>query len=166
MTVEHVHVHSGGQAVVGMVGTSGAGDHAKIEGQAHATQAQIGYAQQPEMRCPQPQDRAAVPAAGDGEWSMPDACCKRNVTAAPSRQQCARQRVTRHRYRWRNHPDRAFWHRFLRPLPSILYHRPARRGHCWAPQDPRARSRHARSGTPRAGLTAYPKRRSKESKSL
>jgi hypothetical protein len=52
MTVEHVHVHSGGQAVVGMVGTSGAGDHAKIEGQAHASHAQIGYAQQPEMRCP------------------------------------------------------------------------------------------------------------------
>jgi hypothetical protein len=67
MTVEHVHVHSGGQEVVGMVGTSGAGDHAKIEGQAHATQAQIGYARQPEMRCPQPQDRAAVPAAGDGK---------------------------------------------------------------------------------------------------
>jgi hypothetical protein len=67
VTVEHVHVHSGGQAVVGMVGTSGAGGHAKIEGQAHATQAQIGYTQQSEMRCPQPQDRAAVPAAGDGE---------------------------------------------------------------------------------------------------
>jgi hypothetical protein len=65
MTVEHVHVHSGGQAVVGMVGTSGAGDNAKIEGQPHA--AQIAYAAQPEMRCPQPQDRAAVPAAGDGE---------------------------------------------------------------------------------------------------
>ena len=67
MTVEHVHVHSGGQAVVGMVGTSGAGDHAIIEGQAHATQAQIAYAAQPEMRCPLPDDRAAVPAADDGE---------------------------------------------------------------------------------------------------
>jgi hypothetical protein len=31
MTVEHLHVHSGGQAVVGMVGTSASGDHAKIE---------------------------------------------------------------------------------------------------------------------------------------
>jgi thiol-disulfide isomerase/thioredoxin len=73
MTVEHVHVHSGGQAVVGMVGTSGAGGHAKIEGQAHATQAQIGYAQQPEMRCPLPDDRAAVPTGSNAERSMPDA---------------------------------------------------------------------------------------------
>jgi hypothetical protein len=71
MTVEHVHVHSGGQAVVGMVGTSGARDHAKIEGQPHGTQ--IAYAAQPEMRCPQPYDRAAVPAAGDGEWPLPHA---------------------------------------------------------------------------------------------
>jgi hypothetical protein len=65
MTVEHVHVQPGGKALVGVVG-SPSGDHVNIEGQAHA-QAQIGYAQQPEMRCPQPQDRAAVPAAGDGE---------------------------------------------------------------------------------------------------
>jgi hypothetical protein len=72
-TVEHVHVHSGGQAVVGMVWTSGAGDHAKIEGQAHATQAQITYAAQPEMRCPLPDDRAAVPTGSDAERSMPDA---------------------------------------------------------------------------------------------
>jgi hypothetical protein len=49
MKAEHVHVHSGGQAVVGMVGTSDAGDHAKIEGQPHA--AQIAYAAQPERRC-------------------------------------------------------------------------------------------------------------------
>jgi hypothetical protein len=72
MVVEHVHVHPGGKALVGVVG-SPSGDHEKIEGQAHATQAQIGHAQQPEMRCPQPQDRAAVPAAGDGERSVPDA---------------------------------------------------------------------------------------------
>jgi len=71
MTVEHVHVHSGGQAVVGMVGTSGAGDHAKIEGQPHA--AQIAYAAQREMRCPLPDDRAAVPTGSNAERSMPDA---------------------------------------------------------------------------------------------
>jgi hypothetical protein len=35
MTVEHVHVHSGGQAVVGLVEPAGGGDHAKIEDQAH-----------------------------------------------------------------------------------------------------------------------------------
>jgi hypothetical protein len=71
VTVEHVHVRSGGQAVVGMVGTPGAGDHAKIEGQPHA--AQIAYAAQPEMRCPLPDDRAAVPAGSNAERSMPDA---------------------------------------------------------------------------------------------
>jgi hypothetical protein len=71
MMVEHVHVHSGGQAVVGMVGTSGPGDHAKIEGQPHA--AQIAYAAQPEMRCPLPDDRAAVPTGSNAERSMPDA---------------------------------------------------------------------------------------------
>jgi hypothetical protein len=66
MVVEHVHVHSGGKALVGVVG-SPSGDHEKIEGQAHATQAQIGHAQQPEMRCPQPQDRAAVPTGSNAE---------------------------------------------------------------------------------------------------
>jgi hypothetical protein len=71
VTVEHVHVHSGGQAVVGMVGPSGAGDHAKIEGQPHA--AQIAYAAQPEMRRPLPDDRAAVPTGSNAERSMPDA---------------------------------------------------------------------------------------------
>ena len=32
VTVEHVHVHSGGQAVVGVVETPGGGDHAKVGG--------------------------------------------------------------------------------------------------------------------------------------
>jgi hypothetical protein len=71
VTVEHVHVHSGGQAVVGVVGTPGAGDHTKIEGQPHA--AQIAYAAQPEMRCVLPDDRAAVPIGSNAERSMPDA---------------------------------------------------------------------------------------------
>jgi hypothetical protein len=65
------HVHSGGQAVVGMVGTSGAGDHAKIEGQPHATQ--IAHAPQPEMWCPLPDHRTAVPERRDAEWPVPDA---------------------------------------------------------------------------------------------
>jgi hypothetical protein len=38
VTVEHVHVHSGGQAVVGVVGTPGGGDRAKLEDQPHARQ--------------------------------------------------------------------------------------------------------------------------------
>jgi hypothetical protein len=38
VTVEHVHVHSGGQAVVGMVGPPGGGAHPKLEDQPHAKQ--------------------------------------------------------------------------------------------------------------------------------
>jgi hypothetical protein len=71
MTVEHVHVYPGGKAVVGVVGTSGAGDHAKIEGQPHA--ARIAHAPQPEMWGSLPNDRAAVPERSDGEWSLQDA---------------------------------------------------------------------------------------------
>jgi hypothetical protein len=69
--IEHVHVHSGGQAVVGLVEPAGGRDRTKLEDQPHARQ--IADAQQPEMRCPQPQDRAAVPKCSDGERSMPDA---------------------------------------------------------------------------------------------
>jgi hypothetical protein len=36
VTVEHVHVHSGGQAVVGVVGTPGGGKRPKSEDQPHA----------------------------------------------------------------------------------------------------------------------------------
>jgi hypothetical protein len=71
VTVEHVHVHSGGQAVVGVVGTPGAGDHAKIEGQPQA--AQIAHAPQPAMWGSLPDDRAAVPKRGQGERPLPDA---------------------------------------------------------------------------------------------
>lgn len=70
VTVEHVHVHSGGQAVVGMVGTPGGGDRAKKEEQARARQ--ITHAPEPAMRSPHAQ-RDAVPVAGDGERPMPDA---------------------------------------------------------------------------------------------
>src|SRR5262249_25107639 len=38
VTVEHVHVHAGGQAVVGMVETPGGGDRPKSEDQPHARQ--------------------------------------------------------------------------------------------------------------------------------
>lgn len=50
VTVEHVHVHSGGQAIVGNV-QGGAG---KTEGQAHA----LGHDQSPQMRCENPQGDA------------------------------------------------------------------------------------------------------------
>jgi hypothetical protein len=47
VTVEHVHVHSGGRAVVGTVETSGGGGHVKFEDQSHARQ--IAHAPQPAM---------------------------------------------------------------------------------------------------------------------
>lgn len=37
VTVEHVHVHAGGQAIVGSVEQTGGGSHTKTEEQAHAT---------------------------------------------------------------------------------------------------------------------------------
>ena len=73
VTVEHVHVHAGGQAVVGMVaapGQPGGGDASKIEEQPHAKQ--ISHAPEPALPCPHPQ-RDAVPIARDGERALPDA---------------------------------------------------------------------------------------------
>jgi hypothetical protein len=70
VTVEHVHVHSGGQAVVGVV-EPGGGDRTKLEDRCHA--AQIAHAPQSEMWCSLPDDRAAVPERGDGEWPLQDA---------------------------------------------------------------------------------------------
>jgi len=48
VTVEHVHVHAGGQAVVGMVETRGGGARGKSEDQPHAKQ--IAHAPHPAMR--------------------------------------------------------------------------------------------------------------------
>ena len=45
VTVEHVHVHAGGQAVVGMVEGPGGGDRPKLEDQPRAKQ--IAHAPQP-----------------------------------------------------------------------------------------------------------------------
>jgi hypothetical protein len=71
VTVEQVHVHSGGQAVVGVVEPPVGGDHTKLEDRCHA--AQIAHAPQSEMWCSLPDDRAAVPERSDGEWPVPDA---------------------------------------------------------------------------------------------
>jgi hypothetical protein len=70
VTVEHVHVHAGGQAVVGMVETLGGGDGGKSEEQPHAKQ--IGHAPQPAMRSPD-KEREPVPVASDAERPMPNA---------------------------------------------------------------------------------------------
>ncbi len=68
VTVEHVHVHSGGQAVVGVVGTPGGGDRAKQGDQPQAKQ--IAHAPQPAMRRAD-EEREPVPVAGDAERPLP-----------------------------------------------------------------------------------------------
>jgi hypothetical protein len=62
VTVEHVHIHSGGQAVVGTVEAPGGGDRGKNEDQPHAKQ--IADAPQPTMRSPDT-EREPVPVSGD-----------------------------------------------------------------------------------------------------
>src|SRR5262249_15414415 len=70
VTVEHVHVHAGGQAVVGIVGTPGGGDRRKSEDQPHAKQ--ITHA--PSVTMPRADTpREPVPVTSDGQWSMPNA---------------------------------------------------------------------------------------------
>ncbi len=70
VTVEHVHVHSGGHAIVGNVNGPGGGDAAKLGKQSHAQQ--IGHAPEPPMPSPDP-TREPVPVAGDAERAVPDA---------------------------------------------------------------------------------------------
>lgn len=70
VTVEHVHVHAGGQAMVGMVETPGGGDRTKSEDQPHAKQ--IAHAPEPPMRSHNEKEDT-VPVARDDEWPVPDA---------------------------------------------------------------------------------------------
>ena len=68
VTVEHVHVHAGGQAVVGAVeaghgARTGGGDRVGSEEQPHARS--IAHAPEPALRCPDAA-RDGVPVAGDG----------------------------------------------------------------------------------------------------
>jgi hypothetical protein len=70
VTVEHVHVHAGGQAVVGTVETPGGGDRQKSEDQPHAKQ--IAHAPQPEVWS-EDKEREAVPVAGHAERALPNA---------------------------------------------------------------------------------------------
>jgi len=68
VTVEHVHVHSGGQAIVGMVETSAKPSNS--EGNRDANQ--IAHAPQPSMRSPN-SERERVPSASDPERPMSNA---------------------------------------------------------------------------------------------
>jgi hypothetical protein len=70
VTVEHVHVHAGGQAVVGTVEVPGGGDRAKSQEQPHAKQ--IAHAPQPPMWSPD-KEREPVPVTSDAERPLPNA---------------------------------------------------------------------------------------------
>jgi hypothetical protein len=74
VTVEHVHVHSGGQAIVGTVETPALEKSTKTDGQRNAKQ--IAHAPQPAMRSANTEPEV-VPSAGDAERPLPDA--RRNV---------------------------------------------------------------------------------------
>jgi hypothetical protein len=81
VTVEHVHVHSGGQAVVGVVETPGGGEGLKSEDQPHAKQ--IAHAPQPTLRSAD-KEREPLPIASDAERPVSDA--RRTVTGRPEGQ--------------------------------------------------------------------------------
>jgi hypothetical protein len=70
VTVEHVHVHAGGQAVVGMVETPGGGDSLKSENQPHAKQ--LAHASEPPMWSTD-KERETVPIASNAERPVSDA---------------------------------------------------------------------------------------------
>jgi len=74
VTVEHVHVHAGGQAVVGTIERPGGGDRLKSEEQPHAKQ--IAHAPQSSVRSAD-KTREPVQVTSNAERPLPDA--RRNV---------------------------------------------------------------------------------------
>src|SRR5262245_29779600 len=70
VTVEHVHVHEGGQAIVGNVENPGGGFASMSKDQPHAKQ--IANAPQPTMPSADPA-REPMPISGDAERPMQDA---------------------------------------------------------------------------------------------
>lgn len=77
VTVEHVHVHEGGQAIVGNVESRGGGDRRKSEDQPRAKH--IAHAPQPAVRSAN-KERQPMQVARDEERPLPDA--RRNVTGS------------------------------------------------------------------------------------
>jgi hypothetical protein len=78
VTVEHVDVHAGGQAVVGIVESPRGGDQPKSEDQARAKQ--IAHAPQPAVWSAD-KERQPLPVSGDAERPLPDA--RRDVPGRP-----------------------------------------------------------------------------------
>jgi hypothetical protein len=69
VTVEHVHVHSGGQAIVGTIERSEPAGSTRSED--HDAR-QVTHAPQPAMRSPNA-ERQLVPSTGDAERPLPNA---------------------------------------------------------------------------------------------
>jgi hypothetical protein len=69
VTVEHVHVHNGGQAIVGNVEGAGGGGRTKKENQSHA----LEYAPGETLLWSENTQREAVPIATNAQWTMPNA---------------------------------------------------------------------------------------------
>ena len=69
VTVEHIHVHRGGQAIVGNVET-GVGVATKAKETAHAT---IAHAPESTMRSPFEANGEPMPERLNGEWQVSDA---------------------------------------------------------------------------------------------
>jgi len=78
VTVEHVDVHAGGQAVVGLVESPRGGDQPKSEDQLRAKQ--IAHAPQPAVWSAD-KERQPLPVSGDAERPLPDA--RRDVPGRP-----------------------------------------------------------------------------------
>src|ERR1700687_1072503 len=70
VTVEHVHVYQGGQAIVGNVEHPGGGFHSKLEVQPRAKQ--IANTSQPPLRSANSK-REPMPSTGNAERPLPDA---------------------------------------------------------------------------------------------
>lgn len=69
MVVEHIHVHEGGQAVVGNI--QGGGGENKTEGQPHAKQ--VTYAPGATLPSPHPEGAAMPSTEREGQEAVPDA---------------------------------------------------------------------------------------------
>jgi hypothetical protein len=87
MTVEHVHVHAGGQAIVGNVTTGGGREQIENERQPHAIDAK------PQMWSPHPERQALPVSTSAGQEAMPHA--RRGVRVRRTKGSSQRQLPTR-----------------------------------------------------------------------
>ena len=87
MTVEHVHVHPGGQAIVGNVNTGGGREQIGNERQPHAIDAK------PQMWSPHPERQALPVSTSAGQEAMPHA--RRGVRVRRTKGSSQRQLPTR-----------------------------------------------------------------------